>query len=115
MYALSSNFLYVDSPHTFLFSKADEYNFKKTKALFELHLLPDNDPLYPPEARVASGATWMLLNMLRVRPKECYHFLKMLVRTDSLSTRLNSPPSLLRIKFDNNSLAPSLLHLQLQN
>ena len=37
----------------------------RTKALFELKLLRDNDSLYPPEAQEVSAATWMLLSMLR--------------------------------------------------
>jgi hypothetical protein len=58
------------SEHAYPFSKADENNFKRTKALFELRLLRENDPLYPPEAQEVSASTWMLLSMLREEVEE---------------------------------------------
>jgi len=38
--------------------------FSQDLTLFELKLLQENDPLYPPEAKEVSAATWMLLSML---------------------------------------------------
>ena len=49
-----------------ILQQADENNFKRTKALFELNLLPPltANPTYPPEAHAASMGTWMALTML---------------------------------------------------
>ena len=63
--ALIFNLMYCPSEQAFPFSQTDENNFKRTKALFKLKLLRDNDSLYPPEAQEVSAATWMLLSMLR--------------------------------------------------
>ncbi|KAF8799298.1 hypothetical protein BYT27DRAFT_7217901, partial [Phlegmacium glaucopus] len=38
-------------PYFNMIENADENNFKRTKALFELKLLKENDPLYPPEVQ----------------------------------------------------------------
>ncbi|KIM39064.1 hypothetical protein M413DRAFT_447420 [Hebeloma cylindrosporum] len=48
-----------------MLENADENNFKRTKALFELKILKESDSMYPPEAQEVSAATWMLLSMLR--------------------------------------------------